>query len=311
MEGIIRHEANNSYLIMKEETISDREEFILRMITENQIPGLLQATRNQLDAEGEIYYNVNSYVSFSEYCGKKQLGLQELKKLFFALQEILKQLEAYLLDADSLLLDPETLFLSTNRDAYAFCLYPFIKRNIRRQIQDLAEYLLNHINHEDEKVVRAAYQFYRFTREENFEIQQVVEELIRDINSLDMNERPDRIKGANEMDIEYSTQSETEKVKKYSTDTPSPIDRTASANRKLSVNLNFFFICLSLASFSFFVYTCIIKNYYYGYSFISILSTKEVRGSLFFFSVTCLFTFFFIWRHKAKIKKEVVEVSGA
>lgn len=311
MEGIIRHEANNSYLIMKEETISDREEFILRMITENQIPGLLQATRNQLDAEGEIYYNVNSYVSFSEYCGKKQLGLQELKKLFFALQEILKQLEAYLLDADSLLLDPETLFLSTNRDAYAFCLYPFIKRNIRRQIQDLAEYLLNHINHEDEKVVRAAYQFYRFTREENFEIQQVVEELIRDINSLDMNERPDRIKGANEMDIEYSTQSETEKVKKYSTDTPSPIDRTASANRKLTVNLNFFFICLSLASFSFFVYTCIIKNYYYGYSFISILSTKEVRGSLFFFAVTCLFTFVFIWRHKAKIKKEVVEVSGA
>ena len=113
------------------------------------------------------------------------------------------------------------------------------------------------------------------TREENFEIQQVVEELIRDINSLDMNERPDRIKGANEMDIEYSTQSETEKVKKYSTDTPSPIDRTASANRKLSVNLNFFFICLSLASFSFFVYTCIIKNYYYGYSFISFLADSS------------------------------------
>ena len=128
MESIIKQEANNSYFILKEETISPREEFLLRMITENQIPGLLQVTRNQLNAEGELYYNINGYVSFEEYCGKKQLGQQDVKRLLLALQKILKQMEEYLLDADSLLLEPGSLFYSTSKETFGICLYPFLLR---------------------------------------------------------------------------------------------------------------------------------------------------------------------------------------
>ena len=192
MEFVIKQEANNSYFVLKEESISQREEFLLRMITENQIPGLLQVTRNQLNAEGELYYHINGYISFAEYCAKKQLGQQDVKRLLLTLQNILKQMEEYLLDADSLLLEPDSLFYSTSKETFGICLYPFSQRNVRSQIQDLGEYLLNHINHEDENVVRMTYQFYRLTREGNFEISQVVEELIRDSGSTDMENIPNK-----------------------------------------------------------------------------------------------------------------------
>ena len=295
MEPVIRHEANNSYFILKEETISSREEFLLRMITENQIPGLLQATRNQLNAEGEIYYNINGYISFAEYCGKKQLGQQDLKRLLLSLQGILKQMEEYLLDADSLLLEPESLFLSTSKETYAFCLYPFAKKNIRSQIQDLGEYLLNHINHEDEKVVKMTYQFYRMTREENFEIWQVVEELIRETSQPDVEKVPERSWKSENKPIQTFQETKLSSNKNLSKekDSPDEADNQDIQNRKAVCP---FCVCLSLASFFFFIYTCILKNYYYGYSFLSMLSTKEVQISLVIFAITLVLTGFFLWR---------------
>lgn len=295
MEPVIRHEANNSYFILKEETISPREEFLLRMITENQIPGLLQATRNQLNADGEIYYNINGYVSFAEYCGKKQLGQQDLKRLLLSLQGILKQMEEYLLDADSLLLEPESLFLSTSRETYAFCLYPFAKNNIRSQIQDLGEYLLNHINHEDEKVVKMTYQFYRMTREENFEIWQVVEELIRETSQPDVEKVPERSWKSENKPIQTFQETKLSSNKNLSKekDSPDEADNQDIQNRKAVCP---FCVCLSLASFFFFIYTCILKNYYYGYSFLSMLSTKEVQISLIILVVSLVLTGFFLWR---------------
>lgn len=295
MEPVIRHEANNSYFILKEETISPREEFLLRMITENQIPGLLQATRNQLNAEGEIYYNINGYISFAEYCGKKQLGQQDLKRLLLSLQGILKQMEEYLLDADSLLLEPESLFLSTSKETYAFCLYPFAKKNIRSQIQDLGEYLLNHINHEDEKVVKMTYQFYRMTREENFEIWQVVEELIRETSQPDVEKVPETSWESENKPIQTFQETKLPSNKNLSKEKDSP-DETDNQDVQNGKAVCPFFICLSLASFFFFIYTCILKNYYYGYSFLSMLSTKEVQISLVIFAITLVLTGFFLWR---------------
>lgn len=306
MEAMIKHDASNSYLVMKEETISKREEFLLRMITENQIPGLLQATRNQFNEEGEIYYHVNGYISFGEYCEKRQLGQQDFMRLLLALQGVIGQMEEYLLDANSLLLNPETLFLSTSKETYAFCLYPFTQKDIRTQIQNLGEYLLNHINHQEEKVVKMAYQFYRLTREENFEIRQVVEELVREIpiqDALPQQEEP--IQSPMEK-MESGVLPEThfgEKIGANKKET-SFSDKLPDMDKKC-----FLFLCFPLAAFLFFIYTCILKRYYYGYSFIPMLFTVEVQVSFFAFVAIFLFSILFFWRQKRKKAKEVVEVS--
>ena len=111
-------------------------------------------------------------------------------------------MEEYLLDADSLLLEPDSLFYSTSKEAFGVCFYPFVKRNVRSQIQDLGEFLLNHINHEEEKVVKMTYQFYRLTREGNFEISQVVDELIRENGSWDCENMPKEEEKRGQIDTE-------------------------------------------------------------------------------------------------------------
>ena len=306
MEFVIKQEANNSYFVLKEEIISKREEFLLRMITENQIPGLLQVTRNQLNAEGELYYHINGYISFAEYCAKKQLGQQDVKRLLLTLQKILKQMEEYLLDADSLLIEPDSLFYSTSKESFGICLYPFIQRNVRSQIQDLGEYLLNHINHEDENVVRMTYQFYRLTREGNFEISQVVEELIRDSGSTDMENIPNKYNNNHKENIEWKDESPQRKVlestkqisKKNFMDEVNDEELEEEKEKvENTKGIGILFLCLTLASFLYFIYTCVLKNYYYGYSFGMMMTTKEVQISLILMLITMILTGTIWWKN--------------
>lgn len=287
MEGIVRHEANNSYLIVKEGEQSKQEEFLLRMITENQIPGLLKVTRHQMNGERELYYHINDHMSLGEYCEKKQLGQKDLRNLLLGLCRILSHMEEYLLNVDTLVLEPDFLFLSSSKEEMAFCLYPFSKKEIRQQIREMGEYLLNHINHEEEDVVRMAYQFYRLTRQENFEIIKVIEELLRDTHTT---HTTDTIEEKEPM--EFQLQPDT---LEYKTNAPSKL----------------IFVCFSVASFLFFLYTCFLKSYYYGYSFFRMLSTNEVKVGLGVFIISLIMSVLFVWWQRKKKKKEVVEVSGA
>lgn len=298
MEFVIKQEANNSYFVLKEETISKREEFLLRMITENQIPGLLKVTRNQINAEGELYYHINGYMSFAEYCTKKQLGQQDVKRLLLTLQNILKQMEEYLLDADSLLLEPDSLFYSTSKEAFGVCFYPFVKRNVRSQIQDLGEFLLNHINHEEEKVVKMTYQFYRLTREGNFEISQVVDELIRENGSWDCENMPkEEEKRGNVQKVIFEELMQTPQKNLQDETDASELENIEKGNVEKTKSIGIFVLCLSFASFIYFIYTCVLKNYYYGYSFGIMITTKEVQFSLILLLTTVILSGFIWWKN--------------
>ena len=298
MEFVIKQEANNSYFVLKEETISKREEFLLRMITENQIPGLLKVTRNQINAEGELYYHINGYISFAEYCTKKQLGQMDVKRLFLTLQNILKQMEEYLLDADSLLLEPDSLFYSTSKEAFGVCFYPFVKRNVRSQIQDLGEFLLNHINHEEEKVVKMTYQFYRLTREGNFEISQVVDELIRENGSWDCENMPkEEEKRGNVQKVIFEELMQTPQKNLQDETDASELENIEKGNVEKTKSIGIFVLCLSFASFIYFIYTCVLKNYYYGYSFGIMITTKEVQFSLILLLTTVILSGFIWWKN--------------
>lgn len=298
MEFVIKQEANNSYFVLKEETISKREEFLLRMITENQIPGLLKVTRNQINAEGELYYHINGYMSFAEYCTKKQLGQQDVKRLLLTLQNILKQMEEYLLDADSLLLEPDSLFYSTSKEAFGVCFYPFVKRNVRSQIQDLGEFLLNHINHEEEKVVKMTYQFYRLTREGNFEISQVVDELIRENGSWDCENMPkEEEKRGNVQKVIFEELMQTPQKNLQDETDASELENIEKGNVEKTKSIGIFVLCLSFASFIYFIYTCVLKNYYYGYSFGIMITTKEVQCSLILLLTTVILSGFIWWKN--------------
>ena len=281
------HEGDDSYLIIGEEPAGEKEAFSLRMITENQIPGLLPAHSHRLNDENQIYYRISGMTSLEELCGRKQMQQKQLKDLLLGLKAVLGQLEEYLLDADNLLLAPSFIYASTIQPELCFCLYPCERTNLRIQIRSLAEYLLEHIDNEDEQVVGMTYQLYRMTREENFAFSQIVEELIKeksDIQDLQKEEpfslqsamgnpQPDCISEAGCAPPAANLHSGANRTA-LSLSALLPQKKPAGS-RLLS--------WLAAGSFVFFVYTCGIKSYYYGYTFSRILTMKETVCSFVLF----------------------------
>jgi len=282
----IRHDGNDSYLILEEKADSEGETFSLRMITENQIPGLLHAGQHNLNDDRQLYYRISGMISMEELCGKKQLSYEQLKQLLLGLDTVLKQLEEYLLDADNLLLSPAHIYTSTLDQDLFFCLYPCAKTDIRGQIRSLCEYLLEHIDHEDEQVVGAAYQLYRLTREDHFELSQIVERLVRSTGSP-------QHEGEKETDVPVPESPES--VKDENFEDSLPADTKSGGGRVVGL-----WACLAAASLVSMLLAFALKSYYYGYTFAQMMAEGEVTGSFIAFLGFLILTLY-RWRHSKKL----------
>ena len=284
--------------------MEEREVFILRMITENRIDGLLAVTKRDLNGEEWLYYQINGMTCLKELYARRQMHKGELATLLNAILNVLRQLNDYLLEGDCLMLSPEYIFASSHDDSILFCLYPCVKTEFRTQIRLLAEYFLEHIDHEEEQVVNIAYRFYRMTRDENFEYSRIVEEIAQKSNEQEWksDEKKDKEKTAAldqsmtaENDSAFPVPGKRNDVEDQEDDFASlpPLKEKREEGKLM--------MCLSAGSLIFCLFTCTLKRYLYGCSFSQLFVMKEVWVSMALFAVFLAGT---IWRGAASITKD-------
>lgn len=78
------------------------EEYTVRMLTENRIPGFLPFREKQVDGERWFYYDVTSRQPLGRILEHRNLRGKELERLAADLLFSLKQTERYLLDEKSM-----------------------------------------------------------------------------------------------------------------------------------------------------------------------------------------------------------------
>lgn len=315
MEINFKREANDSYLIIEENNsimIDDNPEeeedayytdFHFRMITENSIPGLLSVSRQNFNGKNQFYYRISGKQSLKEAYEKKEMGRDDFMHLLLHLRDLLNTLNQYLLDSDYLLLSPEFIYVSATSGEVEFCMYPMNKKDIKKQIRSLCEYFLNHIDHEDEKVVSLAYQLYRLTREEKFEFHGIVSELaicVEDTECLNYEKNTDTVENTDNVEdakiVEKKYHVTEEKKNIALEDKPQLCENdNLSAEEKIPA-FKILAGCLTGGSFLSFLYIYFVKSYFYGYSPGQIITAKEtIIGFVLFVlsgGITLLYSFF-------------------
>lgn len=162
-----KQEFDQSFLLL--ETV-EKGNYKREMIIQNDIEGFLSC---KLIHEGEF-----PYLSY-ELSGKKSLSkkFQELKMTFADIEELLlsiiqtvKKSREYLLDSKNICLDPDFIYYDIET-LKLFLLYdPDSIYEKSFQYRDLAEYLLDKVDHREEAAVKIAYQFYRLSKEDFFSL---------------------------------------------------------------------------------------------------------------------------------------------
>ncbi len=172
-EEYIRDLGSN-YLMLYEEG-KDYDEFQINMLMNNRIAGLLECEIRNIDGMERFLYEISSKQPISRIYEKTEIHYDDLISILRGIARAVDSAKEYLLDTGHFILQPEYMYINPETSRLFLCFYPQYYLEPDKAFHALAEYILNKINHKDEKVVVLAYDFYRKVNEDNFNIRSVLD----------------------------------------------------------------------------------------------------------------------------------------
>lgn len=155
----------HNYLIISDNGRLSENVYQRRMVTENQIKGLLICQERYINGDILLYYEITSKQSLLSIYDSKSIGIEELRKFFIQLKLINDMLQKYLLDGSCLVLLPEYIFRNIEADEYFFIYYPDPEEGTFSQLMD---FFTSKVDSEDLKAVEIVYKIADLIREEQF-----------------------------------------------------------------------------------------------------------------------------------------------
>ena len=165
-----KREMNRNYMILCPiENL--RNPYAARMLSENRIDGLLAFQEKYMDGRRKYYYDITSHQPLKRLLEHQAANGNEILRLISDLVSALRQLERFFLDADQLCLEPDMIYVEPDSFQCVFCLIPETGGNFEGDFRKLAQYLLDHADHDDETAVMTAFCVFKESRKENFGIE--------------------------------------------------------------------------------------------------------------------------------------------
>ena len=137
----------------------DSTGYTFKMLDKNKIPGVLSGKERKEDGKGYWYVDISKKKTLKQEYQEKEMQLEDMIAIFQQIIPILEELRNYLLNEAMVVLDPEYIFRDLDDQKLYILLLPWKREE--KNLQKLAEFFLEKINHRDENGVNAAYMFYR------------------------------------------------------------------------------------------------------------------------------------------------------
>ena len=186
-----RRDLQHNYLVAEDG--EDTENYITRMMTENQVQGLLGCECRRMDQKKLYYYDITSKISLAEKCRYKKIKGSEVLLVVQGLLQVLVQLEEYLIPADRICLDWNYIYLDPVSGQPSFCCLPVTEKELEQGVRELLEELLPRLDHQEQDGVSVVYELYQYAVRESFsvmELQGVLERrMLEQRKSLDSTSR--------------------------------------------------------------------------------------------------------------------------
>ena len=174
-------------------------EYEVLMLRDNEVPGLLRTEVRYLDNEKQYYYDISGKLSLKALHEKTNMTYSQMRRLVLCLLDTIRNLHGYMLDENSILLEPEFIF--SDREIYYFCYYFSNSRDIKQAFHELTEFFVREVDYKDEEGVRFAYTLHKATMEENYSIEKIMAEFMEE-------EEPIQLPEGQVPTIEYGKQLE-------------------------------------------------------------------------------------------------------
>ena len=143
--------------------------FELGMIEHNNIKNFLKPFIKRMNSKMEICYDISSLQPVSRIFEVKTLNVEEIKSFIIEIIAATKSLEEFLLEASSIVLDPEYIFSDLDLKRFSFLYIPRNEDN-KEEMKLLLENILNNINKEDKECLITVYGILKECQKRDFTI---------------------------------------------------------------------------------------------------------------------------------------------
>lgn len=160
-----RRETYRNYVLLDngEDNIAEagREEvYEIPMLLNNKIPYLLNVQITYLNERARYGYDITSNQAIFDWIERRKIKSNDCEHLYSSVFGAIDACCEYLLDERNLVLLPEYIYYDMGKNLYRFIYYVHYHRDIIQQINELSEFLMDHIDYEDERAVLLVYAMY-------------------------------------------------------------------------------------------------------------------------------------------------------
>ncbi len=199
------------------------EDYQMPMLRENEISGILEVSGYGIDGESRYTYGITGLISMEVLFENKQVGKNDIQEFVACLLNTVKELHRYMLNPGCLLLEPEYIFY--RKQKYYFCYLPVRETQLCESFHHMTEYFVKKLDYQDGSGITLAYELHKATLQENYDLEQIMEEyqeeqqLQEETQQSDVN-KTEEIEKENEMlftledeDEEYTLKKDTSMVR--------------------------------------------------------------------------------------------------
>ena len=204
MEASYKRDKDHNYMILEAVGEIQGNEYQIRMILINKIPGLLECKMRLMDGKPLFYYEITSRQPVTRAFEKTMMGTEDIRHLLIGIRRGLEEARRYLLNVNNLILDPHYIYIEPESGEVSLCYLPFYKGVVMEGFRALTEYILKNLDHGDEEAVLWGYEIYSRAAGENYNLEEILQSVYKKNAkkarpSLQRNENDHNDKNLNEM----------------------------------------------------------------------------------------------------------------
>lgn len=184
MVGCYQNEGVNLFVVVPVDSASVNS-YETDMLYNNFIEGLIQPEFRALNGEMFLYSKINGMKSLRGLMDEGVLTMEQTISLIRSLCNVVMETGEYMLNADNILIDTETIFYSYTDKVYRYIYVPGKSGNVRDNMKRVVEDIIKKIDHSNTGLIDFMYEVYDRVVVANFDVEMLcgyVEDRWRDLN---------------------------------------------------------------------------------------------------------------------------------
>lgn len=136
----------------------DEQRYQYCILTRGGIKGLLPCSLRYINGQAYLYYDITSRQNVAQLYGKGVIDRAWVQEFFWSYKQVRQEMGRFLLDEENILIYPEQIFQDLSSRNFFFLYLPYHEEG--NGLLKFLEFLLGHMNYEDERLVECVYSMY-------------------------------------------------------------------------------------------------------------------------------------------------------